>query len=1054
MSFDNLHLLLHASQPPSWLASLGVADRAAAQASLARMIRLGVPLDLMEGMIHQLSRELPRLADPDMALRNLEAFVEAARSRLALAALLDRDPEALPTLLPLFSASQHLSEVLARDPESYDLLRVTQGRPFARDHMVEEIVNEVNQLADRKLVLAALQRYKNRGMLRIAYGDIVRGHSVAQVTRQISYLAEAIVEAAYGFVRADLEEKLGVPREPDGTPTPFVVLALGKLGGIELNYSSDIDLIFIFRSDGQMDGRRPITHQEFFERLARELIRLLSESTVYGAVYKRVDLRLRPEGSRGPLACSLPYALAYYDSKGRTWERQAYLKARPIAGDKDLGHHLLRTLEPWIYRRFLSLADITGIKTLKRRLEKRAKQEAGNLRNVKEGPGGIRDIEFVIQFLQLLNGGELPAIRTGNTLESIARLEEAGCLTPDERAVLEPNYSMLRKLEHRLQIMFNLNTRMLPNDPEELHKLAVRMDYKGSKHRSVRELFEYDFERRTRGNREILRRLLHDPFSDEGDADPEIDLVNDPDPKEEQIEQVLRPYGFLDIPAAYENLMGLAQEPIRFLSTRRCRHFLASIAPRLLTAISKTPDPDGTLMMLCRVSDSLGGKAALWELLSQNNASMNLYVTLCTACPYLAGILTSHPGMVDELMDSLVLERLPTLGLLEAELAEVAKGAEDIGPVLHSFKSAQHLRVGVRDLLGKDDIQATHRALSDIAEACVRRIALVEQERLIAKFGQPIIGPFPPKNGHPDIADPIPSEIRHREGQPCEMIILALGKIGGREPNYHSDLDLVFLYEAEGQTVPSHHSMQPTTNAHFFSEMGQRIIRMATQSGSYGFLYEIDMRLRPTGKSGILAVPVEAFDRYFATGGGLLWERQALCKARVIYGSPAAAGWAMQVVAKAAYGPRWKPEDAKEIRSMRMKMESESNRNLKRGPGGTVDIEFLVQALQLKYGRDDPTIHVPGTLRAIDALREGGYLSADDAAYFDRSYRFQRSVEARIRLMNSAGRHELPTDAKELGKLAFLLGYDDPNELERQALEIFRENRARFNRIIDLAARQ
>ena len=242
------------------------------------------------------------------------------------------------------------------------------------------------------------------------------------------------------------------------------MLGLGKLGGVELNYSSDIDLIFLYEEDGQTDARRTVSNHEYFERLAKELIRLLTEPTDLGTAY-RVDLRLRPEGSRGPLTLSFENTLSYYDVKGRTWERQAFVKARPIAGDLDLGRDLLARLEPWIYRKYLSLADITGIKSLKRRIEQRVEREGGDLRNVKTGQGGIRDIEFVIQFLQLLNGGALPEVRTGNTLDAIARLEQAGCLTPDERAKLEDNYSMLRKLEHRLQIMFDLKTHLLPERP-------------------------------------------------------------------------------------------------------------------------------------------------------------------------------------------------------------------------------------------------------------------------------------------------------------------------------------------------------------------------------------------------------------------------------------------------------------------------------------------------------------------------------------------------------------------------------------------------------------
>ncbi len=1083
-----------AREAEPWLRSLRVADLSAAHANFTRMATHGVTLDLLSQISEQFADAAPALADPDMAINNLERFIAAARNPMSTAALFERDHAALPNLLQIFSTSQYLSDLLVSDNEAYDLLRMTEGQPVARDALVEELLTEVRALGNYNEVLASLRRFKRRETLRIAYGDIVRNQPVATVARQISYLADAIVEAALDFARRHLAELYGMPLGASGERSRFVVLALGKLGGVELNYSSDIDLLFVYEQDGQTDARRTVSNHEYFERLSKELIRLLTEPTELGAAY-RVDLRLRPEGSSGPLAMSFDNTLSYYDVKGRTWERQAFVKARPIAGDLDLGRELLARLEPWIYRKYLSLADITGIKSLKRRIEQRAEREGGDLRNVKTGHGGIRDIEFAIQFLQLLNGGALSEVRTGNTLEAIARLEQAGSLTPDERGKLEDNYSMLRKLEHRLQIMFDLKTHLLPSDDHELAKLAVRMGYGGHQvsgvgfqvpevaqkltpdtghrpkdgHPTPLDVFKHDYARRTKQNRDILDHLLHNAFLGDSAAEPEVDLINDPAPPPERIDQVLGRYPFDDIPAAYQNLMALATEKIRFLSTRRCRHFLAAIAPRLLAAIAKTPEPDTTLVTLSRVSDSLGGKAALWELLSSNRPSLNLYVTLCAACPYLASILTSNPGMIDELMDSLLVEHLPTLDMLEDMLGDLTKGAEDIDPILHSFKNAQHLRVGVRDVLGKDDIRSTHAALADVAEASLRKIAEREYKKLVEKFGSPMIGRPSEMDLTNETVRRYWGRIAHREGQKCEPVVLALGKLGGREPNYHSDLDLIFLYESAGHTTGRSREsstrfggMPPdyaggtdgTVNSHFFSEFGQRLIRVASHLGPNGRLYEVDARLRPTGRSGALAVSFDAFARYFAEGPAQLWERQALCKARPVLGTPEARAHAMQIVERAAYGVPWRPEFGSEIRQMRGRLEeSASPRNLKRGRGGTVDTEFLVQMLQLKHGGEDASVRVPGTLDALTALEDGGYLSADDAGYFCNSYRFQRSIEARIRLMNAAGRHELPDNENELAKLAYLLGNMQPQDLVDKAQQSFAENRVRFDRIFDAAER-
>ena len=406
----------------------------------------------------------------------------------------------------------------------------------------------------------------------------------------------------------------------------------------------------------------------------------------------------------------LPEMLTYYDVRGRTWERQAYIKARPVAGDLELGSQFLALLSPWIYRRYLSRADIGGIKALKRRIEQKVHGE-DQVRDVKFGHGGIRDIEFVIQFLQLLNGGDLPQLRTGNTLEAMTRLEQCGCLTDQERSLLGENYNFLRKIEHRLQILFDLQTHTMPADDAELRKLALRMGYEDLAEGPALDRFMADYREKTSFNRKILDHLLHDAFSDDEQTEAEVDLVLDPDPPAELIERVLSKYPFRDVKQAYKNLMALSEEKIRFLSTRRCRYFLAAIAADLLREVGATADPDAALVNLDQVSESLGGKGVLWELFRFNPPSLRLYVELCAYSPHLSGILVSNPGMLDGLMDSLVLDRLPSHEGLQETLRELCWAAEDIEPILHSFKNDQQLRVGVRDLLGKEDIQATTGAV-------------------------------------------------------------------------------------------------------------------------------------------------------------------------------------------------------------------------------------------------------------------------------------------------------------------------------------------------------
>ncbi len=439
------------------------------------------------------------------------------------------------------------------------------------------------------------------------------------------------------------------------------------------------------------------------------------------------------------------------------------------------------------------------------------------------------------------------------------------------------------------------------------------------------------------------------------------------------------------------------------------------------------------MVNLSHVSDSLGGKEVLWELFSANPATLHLYVRLCAGSPYLSNLLISNPGMIDELMDSLMLDRLPSRRVLEEMLLELCRGAEDIMPILHSFKNLMHLRVGVLDILGKKDLHDRLKTLSDVAEVCLQQIVFREYRQLVARFGEP----------------------RLPDGRPCDLVILGLGKIGGAEPNYHSDLDIIFLYEGNGHTHLDGRgkSSATTTNQHFFGQLGQRIVKSVNELGPYGRLYELDPRLRPTGKSGPMAVTLEDLLLYHQKGQGELWERQALTKARPIFGPPDACAKTMEIVRQAITCRPWQATDADQIRHMRARLEqTASKNNIKRGPGGTVDIEFAVQMLQMKHLDEAPDILVPNTLEALERLCQRGFLAEDDCHHFQQTYEFLRMVEARLRLMNTTARHDLPENRLEVAKLAYLLDYADPAALLKQCRQLTRETRRRFEQVFEAAA--
>ncbi|MBL8794270.1 MAG: bifunctional [glutamate--ammonia ligase]-adenylyl-L-tyrosine phosphorylase/[glutamate--ammonia-ligase] adenylyltransferase, partial [Planctomycetia bacterium] len=1007
-------------------------------------------------LVRPLGRLLPRCADPDMALNNLERLLANPVGKQQLPAMLEARARTLEIVLQLFGTSQYFSDLLAANPDYLDMLRVPLRRSPSLKELTEQLQAEADAAYEDSALLRVFRRFRQRQMLRIGTNDVIRDRPLDEITRDISRVADAALEVALTVARRNLVKRFGEPYTVAGQPARCVVLAFGKHGGEELNYSSDIDLMFLYDEEGSTRAKRvnQIENSEFFGRVLSEVVRLLSASTDHGQAY-RVDLRLRPEGHRGPLARSLSSTLSYYDTLGRTWERQALIKVRPVAGDLELGERFLGAIEPFVYRKYLSFAEINEIKLLKRRIEQKTGKAGDSEREVKTGHGGIRDIEFTIQFLQLLNGGDLPEVRQRNTLLALQALEEVGCLTDQEYRVLDDAYRFLRKVEHRLQLLFDWQTHRLPDREEELRKLALRMGYgeprthepqasppktewQGwpglSAQYSPLDAFLSDYREKTSLNRKILDHLLHQTFQDaDGQPAPEADLILDTNPDPATIQTVLGRYPFRDVQGAYTNLSLLAQESVQFLSTRRCRHFLASIAPQLLRALAETPDPDMALVNLEKVTATLGAKAVLWELFSFNAPSLKLYVDLCANSQFLSEILINNPGMIDELLDSLVLNQPRTLDELRTELADLCKGAADPDPILHSFQDKEILRIGVRDILGKDNVAATTAALSDLAETILAQIARLQEPGMFKRYGVPTLAD--------DQATEPATLDSSSPGHPpqCRYVLLALGKLGGREMSYHSDLDLILVYEGDGNTAaPPGASkwdrFELTDNFHFFAELAQRIIKVASVLGPLGRLYHVDMRLRPTGKSGSLVSPLGEFRRYYAEGDAQLWERQALTRARVVYGDAAFGQEVMRAVEKAVYGLPWRPEFADEIADMRERLEeSRSERDLKRGFGGIVDIEFLVQLFQLKYGRERPKLRTGNAWAALDALAQEGLLSAADYQALRGDYDFLRQVEARLRIVQNRSLDELPEEPAELEKLARRLGFHCPQEGEGKA---------------------
>ncbi len=994
--------------------------------------------ELREPFFVALRRAVAHCADADLAIHNLERLLAQPPARQAVMAHLSELPVRLEKLVQLLGVSQLFADTLVRCPQWLDVVLVPVRHSPGRSELLEELRQSAGFAQHDGATLQAFRRFRRRHLLRIGIDDIIHRRPLEEIARNLALLADVCLQGAMEVAEQTLSRRWGTPTTPQGRPARCALLALGKLGGEELNYSSDLDVLFVYDQEGETTGRRVrISNQEFFSRLVSEVVRLLGTHTEDGIAY-RMDLRLRPEGRTGPLVRSLQATRHYYDTIGRTWERQALIKLRPVAGDLELGRELVRTVQPFVYRKFLSFSEIHELKAMKRRMEERAKHRRGvqvPSLDVKHGPGGIRDIEYTVQFLQLLNGGDLPAVRQRNTLLALEALEIAGCLTPQETYRLAEAYRFLRTTEHRLQLFGDLQTHTLPDDAEQLRLVALRLGYgapsatrqslaaaEGLPGRDRRiapprrspldepghrveppdpppdplQQFVADLESRRTTARAVLEHVLHQAFMDTTPhSEPETDLILDPEPDPQTIHAVLSRYPFRDIPRAYANLQELARESVPFLSSRRCRHFLASIAPRLLAALAGTADPDDALNQLERVSASLGAKAVLWELFHDYPACLQLYVELCASSHFLSSLLVNNPGMIDELLDSLVMHALRPRSELQTELEELCRGAVDCEPILHSFQDKELLRIGVGDLLGYYPIRQTAAALTDLAEVILQQIVRLAEAEVQPRWGTP----------------------QRPDGGPCHYALVGLGKLGGREMSYHSDLDLILIYAADGTTT------QGQANAVYFAELMRAIIRMASQLGPLGRLYAVDMRLRPTGKSGALALPLAEFERYFHSSACQLWERQALTRARTVAGEATFAATVAAAVREAVLAAPWTPACVDEWDAMRRKLEATASpRSLKRAVGGIADVEFVLQLLQLKYGRDCPAILQPNIWDAIDTAERHQLLNEGMAAVLRNGYSFLRLAEARLRIMTDHPLTELPQQPAALEQLARRMG--------------------------------
>ena len=978
---------------------------------VARALSQLSPWARERGLSEALEAGLTQAADPAAAAANLESLIGAGW---------EPDAGLLVPLLEICGASQTLvSSLLAVPGLDEAWLVAALGRESVTpDQHVAEVGRTVRGTFGSVKLPSLLRRHKRRHVVRIGARDLLRRASVDDTVHELSALADGAIECAVRHARGQLVREYGGFPEPD--PLRFVVLAMGKLGGRELNFSSDIDLVYLF--DGghgsSAGGRRgSIAAVAYATRLAELVTRTLSEVGGEGFVF-RVDLRLRPDGQNGPIVNSLAASMTYYESLGQTWERAAMLKARPVAGDLALGQVFLEEIRPFVYRRFLDFDTVAEIEEMKAKVD--SSQSRARLdRDVKLGPGGIREVEFIAQALQLVHGGRDQRLRTRSTLDTLQALADLGLLERAESQELAAAYRFLRDVEHKLQIVHERQTQVIPSDREGERLLARRLGYhrpvSGPGADEVLELARFREELRRR--REFVRRSFEQLFlgarSEIGrEADEEIVSLLQTLEDRDGAERRLAAMGFGEPAAAREHLLRLRDGPRFSPASPRRKKALYALAPALLAAIRKASDPDQALLHMAEFISAVGARTSFLALLEENPETMRLLVGLFGSSAYLSTFFLRHP----ELLDSLVRADLAVVrkerSVVRAELQSQLASADDYESQLDSlrrFHNEELLRIGVNDIHGLLEAVDVEGQLSTLAEVCLDGALMIAAKALVERHGP----------------------------MPGRFAVVGMGKLGRRSLSYNSDLDLIFVYDGAERAEAS----AGLTLHEYFTKLAQRLLVVLQLTTQEGYVYKIDTRLRPSGSHGPLVSSLEAFREYHRRSSAL-WERQALIAARGAAGDQSLIQEVESVIEGFVYARGITPDEIAEIGHVRARMEREiaceddHHWDLKTGRGGLVDVEFIAEMLQLRHGVADPRVHCRRTVDALEALGGGGFLEPGDRRRLVDGYRFLRRVESRLRMERDQPVHTIdPADAR-LASLARRLGYEGDDATDRLLRDI------------------
>lgn len=870
----------------------------------------------------------------------------------------------IDSLPRVFCCSEFVALTCIRHPQ-FLLDLVQTGDLFnanVRTHYPAQLA-QLNINNDAEL-MTALRLFRNKEMIRIAWRDLADWSTLDETLADLTALAECCIQFTLDYLYEQACARRGTPVLADGTAQNMVILGMGKLGAWELNYSSDIDLIFAYQQDGVLNDRKATSYGEFFSRLCRQLVKILDEVTADGFVF-RTDIRLRPFGDSGPVIMTFDGLENYYQTQAREWERYAMVKVRPVAGDAQGSEQFIAMIRPFVYRRYLDYGAFEELRHLKQQITQEL-QRKDRMDNVKLGPGGIREIEFIGQAFQLIHGGKDIALQDRRIQVILSLLGEKNLLAVEEAQQLLASYQFLRRVENHIQEFQNKQAHDLPKTEHEQQILAFSMGYKNwslfkekldQMRGQVDAIFTHVFSMSAEVDKPSISACIWMGTSDEETCLNQLSALGYLNP--EQIIEVLQSFR--------------KTSAIKRLTTKGANN-LDKLIPKIIDLLAKEPQALTTLTRLCTLFENLAGRNVYLSLLAENEQALQQLITLTSASSWISEYLSKYPALFDELLDTRSLydplEKMALQKQLDQQLENIdTSDIEQLMIGLRRFKHINVLRVAAADIMGIAPLMIVSDYLSYIAEVILEQ-AVKTAWNIITE-----------KHGYLPNTDVIHSGFG----------IVGFGKLGGIELSYSSDLDLMFISDyPDAQAVSN--GRKPIGCAQFYASLGQRIRSLLNTTMLSGRAYDIDMRLRPRGDSGLLVTPINSYENYLSKEAWT-WEHQALVRARFITGDTQAKEKYIAIRHKILTIQRDKDKLKREVREMREKMRENLDKSstavfyLKQGKGGIADIEFIVQYYVLAWSATYPDLtQQTDNMRLLDTLEALDLLSHRDVSTLKKAY--------------------------------------------------------------------